>query len=64
MCCAIEGKPLPPWHPLISGDPDSVHDAGVSVRGRVEASEDDVDDDDLPDFIRTWPKRWPKKARY
>jgi uncharacterized cysteine cluster protein YcgN (CxxCxxCC family) len=59
-----EGKPLPPWHPLISGDPDSVHDAGVSVRDKVEASEEEVDDDDTPYFIRTWPKRWPKKARY
>lgn len=59
-----EGKPLPPWHPLISGDPDTVHDAGVSVRGKVEASEEEVEDEDTPDFIRTWPKRWPRKARY
>jgi uncharacterized protein len=34
------------------------------VRDKVEASEEEVDDDDTPDFIRTWPKRWPKKARY
>lgn len=29
------GKPLPDWHPLISGDPQSVDCSGHSVRGRV-----------------------------
>lgn len=58
-----EGKDLPDWHPLVSGDPDSVYEAGVSVRGRVEAREDELDVDDLPNFIVLWPKRWPKKRK-
>ncbi len=45
-----EGRDLYPWHPLISGDPDSVHRAGVSHRGRM-VSEYDVDEDDLEDHV-------------
>lgn len=30
-----EGKPLPDWHPLITGDPESVVEAGQGVHGRV-----------------------------
>jgi uncharacterized protein len=37
-----EGKDLFGWHPLISGDPKTVHTAGVSVRGKVTAFEDDL----------------------
>ena len=42
-----EGYELPLWHPLITGDPDSVHKAGVSVQGwtipEFEVPEDDWD---------------------
>ena len=38
-----EGEPLPAWHPLITGDPDSVHKAGISVR-EYAIAEDEVDD--------------------
>jgi uncharacterized cysteine cluster protein YcgN (CxxCxxCC family) len=30
-----EGQDLPQWHPLISGDPDSVHAAGISAKGKI-----------------------------
>lgn len=38
-----EGRPLPDWHHLISGDPDAIHRAGQSVRGKT-ISEDLVGD--------------------
>ncbi len=38
-----EGKPLEPWHYLISGDRESVHQAGMSVRGWT-VSEDEAGD--------------------
>lgn len=58
-----EGRDLYWWHPLVSGSPDTVHEAGVSVRGRVAASEDDVADADLEDHIVNWPAQLPKRAR-
>jgi uncharacterized protein len=58
-----EGKDLYWWHPLVSGDPETVHAAGVSVRGRVGANERDVPDEDLEDYIVSWPLKLPKRAR-
>jgi len=49
-----EHKSLAWWHPLVSGTQQSVIDAGISVSGKV-VSEDDIDEDDLPDMIRKWP---------
>ena len=45
-----QGDPLQDWHPLISGDPESVHAAGVSVRGWT-VPEFEVDEDDWEDHI-------------
>jgi uncharacterized protein len=47
----------------VSGDPETVHIAGVSVRGRVRASETHVRDEDLEDYIVSWPLKLPKRAR-
>jgi uncharacterized protein len=58
-----EGKDLYWWHPLLSGDPDTVHQAGVSVRGRVVGSESDIDQADWEDHIVKWPGQFPKKAK-
>jgi uncharacterized cysteine cluster protein YcgN (CxxCxxCC family) len=57
-----KGKDLYWWHPLVSGDPDTVHAAGISVRGRVGACESQVPDEELENWIVSWPGRLPKAA--
>jgi uncharacterized cysteine cluster protein YcgN (CxxCxxCC family) len=58
-----DGRDLYWWHPLVSGDPETVVAAGVSVRGRVRFSEVDVPDNELEDHIVKWPGRVPKAVR-
>lgn len=48
-----DGQPLPSWHPLVSGDAESVCRAGISVRGRV-VSETEVDEEDLEEHVIVW----------
>lgn len=67
MSCAYrrlhEGKPLPRWHHLITGDRETVHKAGVSVRGQTisEVALPDVEDAldfaawDLSEDRSDWP---------
>jgi len=48
--CLYENRPLPQWHPLISRDKDSVHQAGVSAK-RFALSEEYIHPEQLADFV-------------
>ncbi len=45
-----EGAQLPDWHPLITGDKNSVYTSGASVQNWA-ISEYEIDMDDLEDYI-------------
>jgi uncharacterized cysteine cluster protein YcgN (CxxCxxCC family) len=49
-----EGKPIPEWHPLITGSKSAMHKGGFSVRGKI-ISEKSIDPDKLGDYIAIWP---------
>ena len=44
------GQPLPDWHPLESGNPQSIHDRGISVKGKV-IRETEVDLNRIEDYV-------------
>lgn len=52
-------RDLPPWHPLVSGDPASVRRAGVSVAGRAVGERVAGA---LEDHVVDWPGAWPREA--
>lgn len=49
-----EGKDLPDWHYLVSGDKSTIHELGLSVKDAT-VSELDVDEADHPKHISIWP---------
>jgi hypothetical protein len=55
-----EGRDLAWWHPLVSGDPETVHTAGVSVRGRAVGEKRAGP---LEHHVVDWPGRAPRARR-
>ena len=53
-----EGRGLAWWHPLVSGDPQTVVDAGVSVSGRT-VGEDEVAPGEWERHLADWPEWEP-----
>ena len=53
-----EGKGLAWWHPLISGDMQTIEDVGVSVRGRT-FDEREIEAGEWEDHAVHWPEYEP-----
>lgn len=51
------GEPLDWWHPLVSGDPETVRTAGISAAGHV-VSETSVDEADVEDYVIEEDDAW------
>jgi uncharacterized cysteine cluster protein YcgN (CxxCxxCC family) len=46
----FQKKKLPEWHPLLTGDPNSTHTSGQSIRG-ITIPEGAVPEDDWEDYL-------------
>jgi len=57
-----EGKDLPKWHPLVSGDPLTVHQAGISIQNKA-IPEQDIDMRDLENYIIDQIRRYTLKSK-
>jgi len=49
-----EGRSLASWHHLVTGDDNSIHQEGKSIKGRY-IDESKVDEDDLEEHVVEWP---------
>lgn len=47
--CIDEGKGLARWHPLVSGNPNTIHKSGISIRYKT-VSVKDIAPGDISDF--------------
>ncbi len=56
-----EGKPLYDWHPLVSGSHESIHDAGISIKGRT-VPEKNLTPENYEDYLVDWPLEMPAEA--
>jgi len=56
------GRDLPDWHPLVSGDPDSVHRSGISIRSWAR-SEEGIAEEDYENFVTADPSRRKRRGK-